>query len=230
MKMFKKVIIFDLDDTLISERDYIESGFNVVAKKIAKDFFLKEECLKVKMNSLLKESSEKIFNRTLEFFCIKYEPEYIKILIELYRNHFPTIKLYDDAKEVIEYLYKNDFFLGIITDGYKESQRKKIEALKLRRLFHHIIITDEFGKDYWKPSEVPYEKMREYFKCSYENMVYIGDNLEKDFITANRLGIETIQISRKHGIYKEVSIGDEFHAKIKIKNLNEIIKLYGVRK
>ena len=32
-----KAVIFDLDDTLISEKEYIRSGFRQVSKKIAKE-------------------------------------------------------------------------------------------------------------------------------------------------------------------------------------------------
>ena len=33
-----KIIIFDLDDTLIAEKKYVQSGFKFVSKKINKEF------------------------------------------------------------------------------------------------------------------------------------------------------------------------------------------------
>lgn len=228
--MSKKIFVFDLDDTLISEREYINSGFEVIAKEISKKTGLNKKLIKNKMDELFEIDSLNVFNRTLDSFKISYEIEYIKELISIYRNHSPKIKLYDDAKEVLEYLYKNNYRLGIITDGYKETQRNKIRVLDLEKYFEHIIVTDELGREFWKPSEVPYSLIRDKFECKYEDMVYIGDNIEKDFITANKLGIKTIQILRKNGVYKSVEKKLEYLAEIKIKNLFELINMNEVGK
>ena len=37
-----KAVVFDLDDTLISEKEYIKSGFKVISQKIAKEYKCKE--------------------------------------------------------------------------------------------------------------------------------------------------------------------------------------------
>ena len=223
--MSKKIIIFDLDDTLISEKDYIDSGFNIISKKIAEDYSLSNEKIKEKMNELFSLNSINIFNRVLDYFNIKYDLDYIKELVFIYRNHIPKIKLYSDAKEILKYLIKNNYQIGLITDGYKETQRNKIKVLNIEKYFKHIILTDELGKEFWKPSEIPYKIMKNKFNCEYNQMIYIGDNINKDFITANKLGIVTVQIIRENGIYKKVEKKQEYLAKIKIKNLNELIEI-----
>ncbi|MGL6131334.1 MAG: HAD family hydrolase, partial [Fusobacteriaceae bacterium] len=158
--------------------------------------------------------------------------EYIKELIKLYRNHIPDIKLLDDAKEVLDYLFENNYRLGMITDGYKETQRNKLKVLNIEKYFEHIIVTDELGREFWKPSEVPYKLIKEKFNCNYEDMIYIGDNLEKDFISANKLGILTIQICRKSGVYTKVlkNLKSLYQPQIKIKTLNEIKKIKNGRR
>lgn len=225
--MSKKIIVFDLDDTLISEREYIDSGFRAVAKAISKQTKLSEDDIKNKMDELFEKNSLNVFNRTLNELGVVCEIEYIRELISTYRNHIPTIKLYDDAKDILEYLYRNNYRVGMITDGYKETQRNKIKVLDIEKYFEHIIVTDELGKEFWKPSEVPYELIKNKFNCEYKDMIYIGDNIEKDFVTANKLGIETIQIIRKNGVYKEIEKKSEYLAKIKIKNLFELLNING---
>lgn len=222
--MSKKVIVFDLDDTLISERDYIDSGFNIISKKISEDYNLNDEKIKIKMSEFFNINSVNLFNRILDYFKVEYDLNYIKKLVFLYRNHIPTIELYDDAKEIIEYLSKNGYELGIITDGYKEAQRNKIKVLNIEKYFKHIVITDELGKEFWKPSEIPYKIIKDKFKCEYKDIVYIGDNIKKDFITANKLGIITIQIVRENGIYSnELAKENKYQAKLVIDNLNKIV-------
>lgn len=223
--MSKKIIVFDLDDTLISEKDYINSGFNIISKKIAEDYKLSDEKIKKKMNEFFCLNSTNLFNRILDYFKVKYDLDYIKKLVLIYRNHIPKIELYDDAREMLEFLSKNNYRLGMITDGYKEAQKNKIMALDIQKYFEYIIITDELGREFWKPSEIPYKIIKEKFECEYTDMIYIGDNIEKDFITANKLGIKTIQILRKNGIYQNSKKQKEYHPKKIIKNLKNLKNL-----
>lgn len=222
--MSKKVIVFDLDDTLISEKEYIQSGFKTISEEIEKEFGIDKFIVENKINELFYITASNVFNRLLDVFNIQYDEEYIKKLVHIYRNHEPKIELYEDAKEILEWLLNNGYKIGMITDGYKETQVKKIEALNIEKYFEHIIITDELGREFWKPSEVPYKLIKEKFNCRYDDMMYIGDNVAKDFVTANRLGIETIQIHRENSIYekKNLEFDDKKKANYSIKNLNEI--------
>ncbi|MGL4652174.1 HAD family hydrolase [Cetobacterium sp.] len=225
--MSKKIIIFDLDDTLISEKDYIKSGFDIISEEIAKKYKMEIDLIRIKMDSLFLDNSNNLFNRLLDNFDCDYDQEYIKYLIKIYRNHSPKIKLYDDAKELLDYLHSNNYQMGLITDGYKEAQRKKIEILDIEKYFEYIVVTDELGREFWKPSEIPYKIIKENFKCDYSDMVYIGDNIEKDFVTANRLGIETFHIIRDDGVYRNKIKELNYHAKIKVSSLDEIKRYLG---
>ena len=43
--------------------------------------------------------------------------------------------------------------------------------------------------------------MQEKMKVPYDTMVYIGDNIQKDFIAPKKLGMQTIWYKNKYGIY-----------------------------
>lgn len=220
-----KAIVFDLDDTLISEKEYVKSGFKVVSNKIAEDYGLNSEVVFNKMLELFEESAKEVFNRVLDSFNIKYTKEIIVELIKSYREHTPDIKFFDDVIPTINDLRNKGYKLGIITDGYKETQLRKIEVLKCRELFDEIIITDELGREFWKPHEKAYRLMSEKLSVKLENMIYIGDNVMKDFITANKLHIETICIERISGIYNQAKMNKEYLSRYKIKNLYGLFKL-----
>ena len=68
-----KAIVFDLDDTLISERDYIKSGFKYVSKIISDRYKLDNNEVYEVMRELFKESPKNVFNRVLDNFNIKYK-------------------------------------------------------------------------------------------------------------------------------------------------------------
>lgn len=224
--MKNKIIIFDLDDTLISEKDYIDSGFRNVSNIFAQRYNLSSEDVYSTMKNLFQEDTNKIFNRLFENYKIFYNDTDIKKLVKLYREHTPNINLLEDARLVLENLRRNNIKIGIITDGYKETQNKKIEVLNLENIVEKIIVTDELGKEYWKPDKRSFEMMKKYFGVEYSEMIYVGDNLKKDFLAPNELGMLSIQIERKEGIYSNIHIQEKkYLPKLKIKNLVELLKI-----
>lgn len=220
-----KAVIFDLDDTLISEKEYIRSGFKVVAKKIGTKHNLNENDVYELMYETFNEDSKNVFNRVLNKLGIQYEIDYIKELIKSYREHIPDIKLYDDAKYIIETLHQKGIKLGMITDGYKVTQRNKLKVLDIDSYFEHIVVTDELGREFWKPHSKPYEIIKDKLKLDYENMVYVGDNVSKDFITANKLGMSTVFINREEGIYSAIKEDREYLANLELESLVDIEKI-----
>ena len=218
-----KAVVFDLDDTLISERQYIESGFKVVSKFIGDKYNLDNDIVFECMNMLFEESSKEVFNRVLDSFKIKYSKEELLYLIKVYREHTPEIEFFEDVIPTLEMLREKGMKLGIITDGYKETQSRKIEVLKCKELFDEIIITDEFGREFWKPQEKSYKLIAERLGVKLNEMIYVGDNVAKDFVTANELGITSICIQRNNRIYKGLEVEDnKYLPKEKIINLREI--------
>lgn len=220
-----KAVVFDLDDTLISEKEYVRSGFRQVARKIARENSLDEETVYELMLDTFNEDSKNVFNRVLDKLSIQYEIEDIKELINYYRGHMPDIKLYDDAKHILDVLKNKGIKLGMITDGYKITQRNKLEVLGIGDYFEYIVVTDELGREFWKPHEKPYEIIKDKLGLEYENMVYVGDNVSKDFVTANRLGMNTIFINREDGVYSGVEMEYEYMAKEEVTSLLELEKL-----
>lgn len=218
-----KAIVFDLDDTLISEREYIQSGFNVVAKALSEKYELLQQDVFLKLMNLFQESSKNVFNRLLDFYRINYTVEDIKELIAIYRHHLPNISLYEDANLMLNELAKKNLKLGIITDGYQVTQRNKLVALNINSYFDAIIVTDEIGREFWKPHARPYELIKEQLDVEFNEMMYIGDNISKDFVTAKKLGIKTIHIKRDEGIYTDLKYAQEYEADYQISSLEQVI-------
>ncbi len=217
-----KAIIFDLDDTLILEDDYVKSGFNEVAKVISTKYQLNFLEVINTMNHLYSIGNKRIFNTVLELSEINYDEELIKELINIYRNHYPKINLLEEAKDTIDWLKEKEYKLGIITDGYKETQIQKIKKLNLCEVFDNIIVTDLLGKEFWKPHKLSYKLMKRNLSIKYTEMIYIGDNEKKDFITANQLGITTVKIKRVGGVYNDICMPKEYKAKYEIEKLEEL--------
>jgi putative hydrolase of the HAD superfamily len=208
--MKRKYIIFDLDDTLAYEIDYLKSAFLEIALSLAD-------------KSLYETMLEKYFNKENVFeFLVKEYIVNIHLLLNQYRNHFPTIKLIDGVKELIDFCQKNNFKLGLITDGRSITQRNKLQALEIEDIFDKIIISEEFGSE--KPNENNYLAFVEDDETEF---FYIADNPKKDFITPNKLGWISICLLNK-GINihaQNFDVSKEFLPKFIIKNLMDVKRL-----
>jgi putative hydrolase of the HAD superfamily len=189
------VVLFDLDDTLYSEKDYVKSGFNAIARH-----FKDVDRLDEKLWSAF-ENGEKAIDFVLQTEGSLSTATKLECL-NIYRSHEPEIVLSPDAKELLPELKKKGVWLGLITDGRPDGQRAKIKALNLELFFDKIIITDELGGiDFRKPNPRAFEEMQQFFRVPYNEMVYVGDNVQKDFISPQRLGMKSVYFKNQFGLY-----------------------------
>lgn len=217
-----KAIVFDMDDTLYDEYDYVVSGFLAVdeylQRKNIKGFYEKA------IHLLQQGNNGRIFNDVLDFLKVPYEKEDIIKLINIYRGHKPSIKLFEDAEEVISILSER-YPLALISDGYLIAQQNKVQALNLNNIFTEILLTDSLGRENWKPSHRPYEIIEGRLNLQGSELVYIGDNVSKDFVAAKARGWLTIHIERAEGVYKNVVSDESYHAHHKVKDLMDILPI-----
>ena len=220
-----KTLLFDLDDTLYDEKQFVQSGFAKVSEFIENKFKIDKDLFYKILIEIYNEGTRgNIFNLALEKVNIVYDENIIRTMVKIYREHNPKIKL-DKGIRLLLMNLRGVYSLGIITDGYFEVQKKKVQALKLEELFDSIIYTDEYGKEYWKPSVYGYKLALKKFKVLPEEAVYIGDNPHKDFIGAKKMGILTVRILQPGREYSKVRLSKEYEADYKIRELQEIINL-----
>ncbi len=220
-----KAVIFDLDDTLISENEYVKSGLEVVSRYLEKKYMKNTQTIYKELLNCYEENKKNIFNRWLEKNQIKYTSEEIEEIIKIYRCHKPKIQFYCDVIPTINKLKEKNIKIGIITDGYIETQKSKLNALNANKIFDEIILTDELGKEYWKPNPKGFEIIMKKLNVKFEEMMYVGDNPEKDFFIGNIYPITCIRIYRNNGIYRYKNYKSNIKEKYKIKNLEEIINI-----
>lgn len=192
-----KGVIFDLDDTLYLEKDYVKSGYRAVAE------YLGDTSYTVRLTEFFAENKPAIDCLLEE---IGRTEEKAKAL-EVYREHMPKIKLTDGARDLLIKLRKSGIKIGIITDGRPSGQRNKIAALGLEELVDDIIVTDELGgPQFRKPCDIAFRIMQTKWKLYADEMVYIGDNPPKDVPAPKQLGMKVIWFNNIYGIYAQPSV------------------------
>lgn len=166
-------VVFDLDDTLVKEIDYLKSAFKAIAVKVD-------------------STNDSLFNQMLFWYQNKenvfqnIESHYgfsVNELKQQYRTHVPEFIQYKGVSELLLRFKEKGCFIGLITDGYSLTQRNKLKALGIEELFDLIVISEEFGSE--KPNENNYKV---FHQLATKDYYYIGDNTAKDFLAPNRLG------------------------------------------
>lgn len=189
-----EAVIFDLDDTLFPEKDYVRSGYRAVAVA-----FPQIENMEGKLWDA--------FQRKLPAIDAVLEAEGLAtaenktLALQTYRAHQPALRLRIEVAALLTELKKIKK-LGLLTDGRPEGQWAKIRALDLEPYFDKIIVTDELGGPaFRKPNETAFRLMQKALDVPFEKMVYIGDNMKKDFIAPEKLGMQTIYFNNPDGLY-----------------------------
>jgi FMN phosphatase YigB (HAD superfamily) len=201
-KPLPQVLIFDMDDTLYPEVDFIYSGYRAVAERVWND-------LRVDIESELRRrfTANQRGDLISTVFCdlgIDVGEEYVaNILVPVYREHTPKILPFVEVESVLSELCKKGYRLGLLSDGLAVVQRRKFDALGLAQYFEKIIFTDELGRDAWKPSEKGFIHLLNSLEVEAVNTIYIADNPLKDFFGANALGMKTVRIIRPGAIYEK---------------------------
>ena len=108
----------------------------------------------------------------------------------IYRLHTPSIKIDINTKNILTIIKERDELRGLMTDGRSIQQRNKIKSLGLEQYFSDILISEEFGSE--KPNIANYSYFMNDGDSSKIKYFYVGDNPQKDFKSANKLGWVTI--------------------------------------
>ncbi len=181
------VWVFDLDDTLYSEREYQLSGYQFLATHL-QTLFQQDVCHVIK-------EADATGKNVLDEICRALSlPHSIKeSLLWMYRLHVPSIQLAHDIKVTLCNIQAN-YPVSIITDGRSISQRNKLLALGIENI--NSLISEEWGEV--KPGKKRFQEIERRYPDA-KQFIYVGDNIKKDFITPNQMGWTTIGIKDDGG-------------------------------
>jgi FMN phosphatase YigB (HAD superfamily) len=195
--MFYKGIIFDLDNTLydynVCHNFALESVFTylndtfpsinitrIEYEKIAND--LKRELV----NSASCHNKSIYFKHLLEHMNVGYKS--FNAIHNIYWTTFYTkINCFDGVKDFIQWNKKQNIKIAVLTDYETEYQIIKLERLGLLEYIDVIVTSEEIGKE--KPSCQMFLSVLNKMRLSAENVLMIGDNLDKDILGAFDIGI-----------------------------------------
>jgi len=190
------LVVFDLDDTLYLEADFVKSGFKAVAKHLQPFGLVDFDT--VAWDLFLSGVRGTIFDQALARMGRTSSAPFLRQLIDVYRSHAPDIRLTDDSQRCLRTI-EGRVDLGLVTDGPSVAQWNKVRALGLVDLIKDVIVTGDLGPGASKPSTVAFKKLQGNRKGA--TCVYIGDNPRKDFQAPKALGWRNIRVRRARGLH-----------------------------
>lgn len=187
-----RAIVFDLDDTLYAQSDFKLSGFKAVSAWLAERGEGKHEALFSMMERSMHRlgpSHPHILDAVANELVL--DDACVAEMVEVFRQHRPDIQVHHGVGSLLAEL-KGRYRLGLLTDGLARVQRNKVSALGLESVFDRTVFSDELGT--CKPDPKLYEIFEKTFELGGCELVYVGDNPGKDFVTANQRGWLTLRV------------------------------------
>lgn len=229
-----KVVIFDFDNTLVDFNTSSQKALFSVAKDMH-DYFLDlgysisfDKILSVLTSVSAKLDEEGIYERnkwweeSLALLGLKADKDQLYEWTSLYWSIASNNPVYEDAKEVLDYLKSKKYKLVMLTnsDGEGGNKRQRIQKSNLSKYFDTIIIAGENGIKP-KPSMQPFILACEYFNETSNSCLMVGDDPVKDCLAAKKAGLKSVLVDRLNKVKFA-----ELYADYVIRNLTELEEFF----
>lgn len=206
-----RLILFDLDDTLLHFDDYWEASLKEAFRQhpLTRDedpdrlfeCFSRKSELYHEQYYLQKISIEQFRERryidALADFGRRGDEKSAKQFEKLYQRLSKTfMKTDNQLLDVLEELQKR-YMLGIVTNGTASWQFDKLEATGVDRFFSReaVFISETIGCE--KPSPEIYRRPLDYFQVEPSEVLFVGDSWKNDVVGPMSLGMNAIWFNKK---------------------------------
>lgn len=184
------VIYFDLDGTLITySKDFhplFEEAIGFGVSKEVHDYWT--EHLLSSIKDMKKEPYRDALEKVENKFDLGIDPE--EAAERRIETELESTEINSGMRKLMKKLSKKHK-IGILTNGVKEVQKRKIEKFGLEDIVDEIIISNPEGVR--KPDTEIFRLAKNRLKG--ENYIYIGDTFEEDVKPARKEGFKTIYIN-----------------------------------
>jgi len=194
MKSSKKLVIFDMDGTLVDSSITIVNAINYVRSKLSLPPLTKE--------LILTKVNDPELNPALFFYeSEEFTPQQEEWFSEYYTNHHEKeLQLYEGIEELLKELKQRGYLLAVATNAYRGSTLESLSHLKILDYFSSIACYDDVGRG--KPAPDMLEKILKDTNLKAKDALFVGDS-ERDLMAANSLNMDYIMINWGFSDYED---------------------------
>jgi len=190
----KKVIIFDMDGTLVDSSVTIVNAINHVRKNLNLTPLDKELILE-KVNDPDLDPAKYFYE--VPAFTSQHESWFSQYYTD---NHEKELQLYNGIEKLLKKLKKQGFILAVATNSYRGSTIESLSHLNILDYFDSLACYDDVGRG--KPAPDMLEKNMEDTNIKREDALFIGDS-ERDLLASKSAKIDYIMINWGFSDYKD---------------------------
>ncbi|HTO15959.1 MAG TPA: YjjG family noncanonical pyrimidine nucleotidase [Edaphocola sp.] len=126
-------------------------------------------------------------------------------------------KLFPNSLEILDYCKRKGYEIHLITNGFRDTQEKKLKSSKLENYFTHVITSEESNT--MKPFPEIFHYSLNIANAKVEESLMIGDNLEVDILGAQNIGMEQVYFNP----HKLEHLGSPTYEIADLKELEQIV-------
>ncbi|ERH00371.1 MAG: haloacid dehalogenase family hydrolase [Halonotius sp. J07HN6] len=200
IRMSIRAVAFDLDYTLaVPERDR-ETLLAEAVEQADAPPISRSDYVQAHRQHLTTETRAPIFADLLDGDASDADPEQ---LATAYREAVTSALVPVDDVEPFLRSLREEYRLGLLTNGPVRAQRSKIEFLGWEPLFDTTLVTGEL--DAGKPDTAAFEALLSELGTAPAETVFVGDTPGEDIVGANAAGIHTVQVLYDDGPQRDAS-------------------------
>lgn len=183
--MDKKLIIFDMDGTLINSSITIANAINYVRNNLGFEPMEQEYILRL--------INDHTINPAQTFYHAKaFDRDHERWFSEYYtKNHQNELVLYNGIKEMLENLKERGHNLAVATNAYRGSTIESLTHLDVDHYFDGIACYDDVPRG--KPHPDMLHKLLDELSHSSHEAIFIGDG-PRDELASQRAEIDYIMV------------------------------------
>lgn len=202
-----KAIVFDLDDTLYDQQRPFQQALTSVwndpaaSGHVLTDLFEAFKHMNDRVAQLETLTMTQVFDRmnsVLDHHDLPALQHSVWLAFwDRYQAEAKNITLFKEIREQLQ-LLKDHYELGVITNGESHTQNQKVERLDLNQWIKqpNMVISDEVGLR--KPDPRIFTYFNRLLNLQANEVVYIGDNFEKDMVGAKKAGWHAFWFNHRH--------------------------------
>lgn len=115
---------------------------------------------------------------------------------------FAKFHVYPDVKDTLHRLKQTGLKLGVVTGGFEEDIEMILPKTRLDKLFDVKVGVNTTGKR--KPHPRAFKYALKELGAKPSEAIFVGDNLEADYLGAQKVGITPVLIRRKSSLVQRL--------------------------
>ena len=207
-----RAIFFDADDTIVDHKECERQALLFLFNKIGKEYKEQYQSIFRPLDRQLWDSAEHGLNTISKKDIPEYRfKEFFKRIDLNYNDYRKENELFkeglakstaltENAYEIMQYLYFNNYKLYVVTNGIVELQRPRIRNSKISKFISDIIVSEEVSS--CKPNPKIFRVLLDKINMKSSEVIMIGDSLEKDIQGAKNADIKAIWYNPNNKINK----------------------------